>query len=115
MVPASVRRALNRIDVGEVNETWAELRTVSPDVLLSREKVVYEDTVSQYREELRRTGHFADPSGDPDTTYFPWGIEWGQNILIMDGTHRCQAQLEEGMPIKIHVFKPDDFGLKLNG
>jgi len=113
LIPSHIENELERVDVGEVNETLAELQRIPSDMLLSRESEIYRDTVDQYRKELKDTGHFADPGGYPDDTFFPFGVRFGNKVIIMDGTHRCQAQFEEGMSeIMIHVFEPSDLNIR---
>ena len=110
-VPRKFERILSKIDVAEVNENRAQLLEVSPQQLLSRETEVYDDTVADYQKQFIKTGCFDSPSGYTDESYYPWGIQFGDYIVIMDGTHRCQAQLNSGAnKIKIHVFQRSDFG-----
>ena len=105
LVPASIEKQISSIDIGEINENHAPLLEIPITLLLSREIEVYIDTVEDYKNDLIKTGHFASPSGDLDEEFFPWGIRFGNMVVIMDGTHRCEAQVAAGARlIKIHVF-----------
>ena len=108
VISGELEEVLSRIDVDEVIPTRAPLTELAPGRVMVREGEVYDDTVDEYRTELSDTGRFLNPSGDPDDSYFPWGIAIGDDVVVMDGTHRVEAMFREGRPIMVHVFQDWD-------
>jgi hypothetical protein len=114
-ITETLERKLTHIDVDQIIPKHAKLINVPSQHILVRESTIYLDTIEQYRQELKDTGQFVNPSGYPEDTYFPWGIKINNNVIIMDGTHRAEAEYQEGNPtIRIHIFQSEDFGINFD-